>query len=245
MNLIRIDNVRTGKISVSELMGCGDKNADKKKRKKDRSGSVMTTTNNNDYHKCLPSMIETSNHHGISVDPATLLDVAGWKIPPLPPGLVSLTHEADRRPYPSALPTCIFEKAMKAAAMVHAGSQLPPVSAGHNAAGGGSGVATYPNAIQIPPLELIRLLPPLSPIFPLISNGMQRPATPTQLGNGIFTHGLGTQRQVVKTLKLRTRAKIARNLWEGKSRSSVRPAIAQLVERRTVEYKLTSLGRWF
>ncbi|OZC06512.1 hypothetical protein X798_06500 [Onchocerca flexuosa] len=149
-------NVRTGKISVSELMGCGDKNADKKKRKKDRSGSVMTTTNNNDYHK---------------------------------------SHEADRRPYPSALPTCIFEKAMKAAAMVHAGSQLPPVSAGHSAAGGGSGVATYPNAIQIPPLELIRLLPPLSPIFPLISNGMQRPATPTQLGNGIFTHGLGTQRQ--------------------------------------------------
>ncbi|VDK85103.1 unnamed protein product [Onchocerca ochengi] len=210
-------NVRTGKISVSELMGCGDKNADKKKRKKDRSGSVMTATNNNDYHHCLPSMIETSNHHGISVDPTTLLDVAGWKIPPLPPGLVSLTHEADRRPYPSALPTCIFEKAMKAAAMVHAGSQLPPISAGHNAAGGGSGLA---NAIQIPPLELIRLLPPLSPMFPLISNGMQRSATSAQSGNGIFTHGLGTQRQG----------------WP------VTPAIAQLVERRTVEYKLTSLG---
>ncbi|CAG9539807.1 unnamed protein product [Cercopithifilaria johnstoni] len=186
--------VRTGKISVSELMGCGDKNADKKKRKKDRSGSVMTTECNNDYHNRAPSMIETSSH-GISVDPATLLDVAGWKIPPLPPGLVSITHEADRRPYPSPLPTCIFEKAMKAAAIVHTGSQLPPLSAGHNSAGGNNGVAAHRNTIHLPPLELIRLLPPLSPMYPLISSETQRAATPASSGHGIFVHGLGPQRQ--------------------------------------------------
>ncbi|MCP9265070.1 DIS3-like exonuclease 2 [Dirofilaria immitis] len=167
-------------------------------------------------------MVETSNHHGISVDPATLL--AGWKIPPLPPGLVSITHEADRHPYPSALPTCIFEKAMKAAAIVHAGSQLSPVSAGHNTGGGGSGVAAHGNAIRLPPLELIRLLPPLSPMFPLISSGMQRPSTPASSAHGIFNHGLDSQKQAAATR---------------------RPAIAQLVERRTVDYKLTSLGRWF
>lgn len=83
--------MRTGKISVSELMGCGDKNADRKKRKKDRSGSVMTAECNNDYHNGAPPMIGTSNQ-GISIDPATLLDVAGWKIPPLPPGLVSISN---------------------------------------------------------------------------------------------------------------------------------------------------------
>ncbi|KAK6114468.1 hypothetical protein QQG55_56195 [Brugia pahangi] len=214
-------NVRTGKISVSELMGCGDKNADKKKRKKDRNGSVMTAESNKDHHNLLPSIIGTTNH-GISVDPATLLDVAGWKIPPLPPGLVSITHEADRHPYPSALPTCIFEKAMKAAAIVHAGSQLSPLSTRHNTAGSGNGVAANGNTTQLAPLDLIRLLPPLSPMYPLISDGMQRPATPTALGHGISAHGLGPQRQALAG-----------------------PAIAQLVERRTVEYKLTSLGRWF
>nr|CTP80735.1 BMA-DISL-2 [Brugia malayi] len=190
-------NVRTGKISVSELMGCGDKNADKKKRKKDRNGSVMTAESNKDLHNLLPSIIETTNH-AISVDPATLLDVAGWKIPPLPPGLVSITHEADRHPYPSALPTCIFEKAMKAAAIVHAGSQLSPLSTRHNTAGSGNGVAANGNTTQLAPLDLIRLLPPLSPMYPLISDGMQRPATPTALGHGISAHGLGPQRQVNK-----------------------------------------------
>lgn len=71
-------------------MGCGDKNADKKKRKKDRS-TVVNAENNNDRHNREPPMAEASDH-GISVDPATLLDVAGWKIPPLPPGLVSISN---------------------------------------------------------------------------------------------------------------------------------------------------------
>uniref|UniRef100_A0A0R3RSF8 DIS3-like exonuclease 2 n=1 Tax=Elaeophora elaphi TaxID=1147741 RepID=A0A0R3RSF8_9BILA len=185
--------VRTGKISVSELMGCGDKNAEKRKRKKDRNGS-MTPECNNDHQNRTPSMIDASNH-GLSVDPSTLLDVAGWKIPPLPPGLVSITHEADRRSYPSALPTCIFEKAMKAAAIVHAGSQLSPLSAGHNSAGGSNGAATYRNTLQLPPMDLIRLLPPLAPMYPLIPNGMQRPATPAPSGHGVFASGLGPQRQ--------------------------------------------------
>ncbi|EFO14264.1 hypothetical protein LOAG_14259 [Loa loa] len=83
-------NVRTGKISVSELMGCGDKNADKKKRKKDRSGLTMTAESNHDHHNRAPPILEAN--HGISIDPATLLDVAGWKIPPLPPGLVSISN---------------------------------------------------------------------------------------------------------------------------------------------------------
>ncbi|EJW85692.1 hypothetical protein WUBG_03399 [Wuchereria bancrofti] len=193
-----------------------------------RRGRINSSTSNKDRHNLVPSIIETTNH-GISVDPATLLDVAGWKIPPLPPGLVSITHEADRHPYPSALPTCIFEKAMKAAAIVHAGSQLSPLSARHNTSGSGNGVAANGNTIQLAPLDLIRLLPPLSPMYPLISDGMQRPATPASLGHGISAHGLGPQRQGN----------------EEEISALAGPAIAQLVERRTVECKLISLGRWF
>ncbi|EFO20495.1 hypothetical protein LOAG_07993 [Loa loa] len=88
---------------------------------------------------------------------------------------------------------------MKAAAIVHAGSQLSPLSTGHSTAavclGGGSGVAAYGNTIQLPPLELIRLLPPLSPMYPLISSGMQRPATSAPSEHGFFAHGLGPQKQ--------------------------------------------------
>uniref|UniRef100_A0A0M3JGZ9 Late endosomal/lysosomal adaptor and MAPK and MTOR activator 1 n=1 Tax=Anisakis simplex TaxID=6269 RepID=A0A0M3JGZ9_ANISI len=75
---------------------------------------------------------ETRPPQGISVDPATLLDMAGWKVPALPPGLMSITHEADRRPYASVLPPSIFEKAMKAAAVVHAGVHLPPLTVNGN-----------------------------------------------------------------------------------------------------------------
>lgn len=44
-------------------------------------------------------------------------------------------------------------------------------------------------------MDWIRLLPPLSPMYPLISSGMRRPATPAPLEHGIFAHGFGPQKQ--------------------------------------------------
>ncbi|VDN00888.1 unnamed protein product [Thelazia callipaeda] len=226
--------VRTGKISVSELMGLGNKNFDKKKRKKDQGDSSASNDGNSSLHLGTP-IAEVPGHHGFSVDPATLLDVAGWKIPPLPPGLVSITHEADRHPYPSALPTCIFEKAMKAAAIVHAGTQLPPISSTRTAAGGAT---SYGNSVQIPPVDLIRLLPPLSPMFPLVSSGMQRPTTPAPSATqGVISHGFAAPRQGKLVSLLFDLYVGCTNYW-----SSNWPAIAQLVERRTVECELISLG---
>ncbi|VDN25699.1 unnamed protein product [Gongylonema pulchrum] len=108
-------------------MGCGDKNIDKKKRRKCYGdSSAVICEEANDHYNCVPAIFEAPPDHGISIDPATLLDVARWKIPPFPPGLVSITHQPDNRPYPSDLPGCIFEKAMKAATIVHSGPELPP-----------------------------------------------------------------------------------------------------------------------
>uniref|UniRef100_A0A183DWR4 Suf domain-containing protein n=1 Tax=Gongylonema pulchrum TaxID=637853 RepID=A0A183DWR4_9BILA len=48
----------------------------------------------------------------------------------------------------------------------------------------------------LPPVELIRLLPPLSPMYPLVTSGMQRPARPGAPAHGFFPNSFGNQRQV-------------------------------------------------
>lgn len=87
--ICEFQSVRTGKISVSELMGCGDKNLDKK-RKKGYNDLGTSNEEINGRHGYASAVTTEAPNHGISVDPANLLDVAGWKLPPLPPGLVSI-----------------------------------------------------------------------------------------------------------------------------------------------------------
>uniref|UniRef100_A0A915A718 DIS3-like exonuclease 2 n=1 Tax=Parascaris univalens TaxID=6257 RepID=A0A915A718_PARUN len=186
-----VGSVRTGKITVSELMGRGDENAERRQTSAKAHGgcNALSELQIGQTNVEGTSMGERSRPHGISVDPATLLDVAGWKVPALPPGLMSITHEADRRPYASVLPPSIFEKAMKAAAIAHAGSHLPPLSVGGNGSSSG-----YRNAIPLPTLELVRMLPPMSPVLPIVSNGGSASTNRSNLSRNPFNQPFGQQR---------------------------------------------------
>uniref|UniRef100_A0A914RS30 Uncharacterized protein n=1 Tax=Parascaris equorum TaxID=6256 RepID=A0A914RS30_PAREQ len=86
-------SVRTGKITVSELMGRGDENAERRQTSAKAHGgcNALSELQIGQTNVEGTSMGERSRPHGISVDPATLLDVAGWKVPALPPGLMSIS----------------------------------------------------------------------------------------------------------------------------------------------------------
>ncbi|VDM40534.1 unnamed protein product [Toxocara canis] len=184
-------SAHTGKISVSELMGRGDESVEEQRQanvKPPGGYNPLLGVQTQQENVREASGTDDTRPRGVSVDPATLLDVAGWKVPALPPGLMSITHEADRRPYASVLPSSIFEKAMKAAAIVHAGSHLPPLAVGGNGSPSG-----YRSAVPLPTLELVRMLPPMSPVLPVVPHGVNS-GNRSSSGRNPFNQSFGQQR---------------------------------------------------